>query len=121
VTRERERSQMTATPVPERIHRTDNAVTITWNENHVAAFSARDLRLRCQCAECRDEMTGYPLLDPDTVSEDIAPLTISLVGAYAIKIDWSDGHSTGIYAFDALAAICPCKDCVTRRGSRDTY
>ncbi|UCD25664.1 MAG: DUF971 domain-containing protein [Gemmatimonadota bacterium] len=107
--------------VPERIHRADDGVTITWNDSHVATFAARDLRLRCQCAECRDEMTGYPLLDPDTVPEDIVPLRISLVGAYAIKIDWSDGHSTGIYSFDALLAICPCEDCATRRASFDTY
>ena len=66
-------------------------------------------------------MTGWPLLDPDTVPEDISPVTISLVGAYAIKIDWSDGHNTGIYAFDTLFAICPCEDCITRRGSVEAY
>ena len=106
---------MTETPIPQKIHRTDSAVTITWDESHVATFSARDLRLSCQCAECRDEMTGYPLLDPDTVPADISPVTISLVGAYAIKIDWSDGHSTGIYAFETLLKLCPCEDCVARR------
>ena len=112
---------MRETPVPEKIHRADQAVTITWNENHIATFSARELRLKCQCAECRDEMTGYPLLNPHTIPDDIAPLAISLVGAYAIKIDWSDGHNTGIYAFDTLFSICPCEDCITRRGSIETY
>jgi len=112
---------MRETPVPETIHRTDQTVTITWDGSHIATFSARDLRLKCQCAECRDEMTGYPLLEPDTVPADIAPLAISLVGAYAIKIDWSDGHNTGIYAFDTLLALCPCEDCITRRGARETY
>jgi len=112
---------MIETPIPKRIHRTDRAVTITWDENHVATHSARDLRLNCQCAECRDEMTGYRLLDPDTVPEDISPLRISLVGAYAIKIDWSDGHNTGIYAFDTLLNLCPCDACLTRRGSVESH
>jgi DUF971 family protein len=33
------------------------------------------------------------------------------VGAYAIRIHWSDGHNTGIYSFDHLRAICPCPEC----------
>jgi DUF971 family protein len=51
------------------------------------------------------------------VPEDIIPVSISLVGAYAIKIDWSDGHNTGIYAFDSLMDICPCDACTARRDS----
>ena len=35
-------------------------------------------------------------------------LNVEAVGHYAIKIDWSDGHNTGIYSFDHLRKICPC-------------
>jgi ATP-binding protein involved in chromosome partitioning len=98
-------------PVPQAIHRADAAVTITWTEDHVATYPARDLRLACPCAECVEEMSGRPLLDPDTVPADVAPLRISLVGAYAIRIDWSDGHSTGIYTYEFLREICPCARC----------
>jgi DUF971 family protein len=38
-------------------------------------------------------------------------LNIEPIGAYAMKIDWSDGHSTGIYSFDYLRRICPCGEC----------
>jgi len=38
----------------------------------------------------------------------VVPLKVSLVGAYAIRIDWSDGHSTGIYTYEFLWEICPC-------------
>jgi len=99
------------TPVPQAIHRADDAVTITWAEGHVARYPARDLRLACPCAECVEEMTGRPLLDPAAVPDDVVPLRISLVGAYAIRIDWSDGHSTGIYTYEYLAEICPCDAC----------
>jgi len=96
---------------PLAIHRADDAVTITWTEDHVGVYPARDLRLACQCAACQEEMTGRPLLDPATVPADVAPLRISLVGAYAVRIDWSDGHSTGIYTYEYLRSLCPCERC----------
>jgi len=37
------------------------------------------------------------------------------VGSYAIRIDWSDGHKTGIYSFDHFRRICPCDQCRAAR------
>ncbi len=105
---------MTDLPVPQRIHRTDDHIVITWNENHEAVYPARALRLRCHCVFCRDEMSGMPLLDPDSVPSDVSPSTILLVGSYAIKLGWSDGH-TGIYTYEFLHSICPCSQCEQTR------
>lgn len=102
---------MTAYPVPAAIHRADDAVTVTWDAEHVSVFPARELRLACPCAACREEMTGRPLLDPATVADDVHPRAIHLVGGYAVRIDWSDGHNTGIYTYEYLAARCPCARC----------
>ena len=33
------------------------------------------------------------------------------VGNYALQIDFSDGHTTGIYSYDYLRTICPCQEC----------
>ena len=33
------------------------------------------------------------------------------VGNYAIQVEFSDGHATGIYSFDALREMCPCEAC----------
>jgi DUF971 family protein len=33
------------------------------------------------------------------------------VGNYAIQIQFSDSHSTGIYSFAALREMCPCDFC----------
>ena len=41
-------------------------------------------------------------LDPETVPLDVHPLKIEGVGRYAIQIEWSDGHSWGIYTFPRL-------------------
>jgi DUF971 family protein len=110
---------VSVTPVPQAIHRAEDAVTITWAEDHVGVYPARALRLACPCAEGGEEMSGRPLLDPARVPEDVAPLRIALVGAYAIRIDWSDGHSTGIYTYEFLREICPCGRCGEGRDGRD--
>jgi DUF971 family protein len=33
------------------------------------------------------------------------------MGHYALQIEFSDGHSTGIYSYDHLRTICPCAEC----------
>ncbi len=92
-----------------------STITITWSDEgsgeHKTVYGARALRLRCKCAHCIEEMTGQPLLDPATVPESIRARSIKVVGQYAIQIDWSDGHSTGIYNFRDLRAGCPCEEC----------
>lgn len=100
-----------STPVPAAIHRADDAITITWAQDHVGVYPARDLRLACPCAGCVEEMSGRPLLDPDAVPTDVKPLTVQLVGGYAMRITWSDGHDTGIYTWEHLAGLCPCPRC----------
>lgn len=99
--------------MPTSIRRTADALVITWPEpGHVGHFAARPLRLACPCAMCVDELTNRPLLDPESVPADVSPLAVELVGAYGIKIRWSDGHGTGIYTFRALRDRCPCGRCV---------
>jgi len=83
-------------------------VKIRWQDGHESVYPARELRLQCPCAGCVDEMTGVVRVIQSSVPEDVHPLTITLVGRYAISIDWSDGHRTGIYAFDYLRKRCPC-------------
>lgn len=56
-------------------------------------------------------MTGHPLLDPHTVPQDVAAAAIALVGSYAIRVRWTDGHDSGIYTYDWLLAHCPCEAC----------
>ena len=89
-------------------------VKIQWRDGHESVYPARTLRLRCPCAGCVDEVTGEMRLRESMVPADVHPLTIGAVGRYAMAIRWSDGHATGIYAFDRLRAWCPCAAC---RGS----
>ena len=106
---------MSGLPIPSRIHRGERDLVITWDAEHVASYPGRELRLSCQCAACRDELTGRPLLNPDSVQQDVRALAVDLVGSYAIRIHWSDGHASGIYPYELLASLCPCDRCQAGR------
>jgi ATP-binding protein involved in chromosome partitioning len=84
---------------------------IRWADGHESRYEVRALRLACGCAQCVDEWTGAGTLDPASVPADVAPARIQPVGRYAIQIDWSDGHATGIYPFRRLRALCDCAQC----------
>ena len=83
-------------------------VKIRWQDGHESIYLARELRLKCPCAGCVDEMTGQVRLIATGVPQNVYPVKIDLIGRYAISIQWSDGHNTGIYAFDRLRKMCPC-------------
>jgi ATP-binding protein involved in chromosome partitioning len=52
-------------------------------------------------------MTGKRTLRSENVAPDVYPLAIRYVGRYALKFEWSDGHSTGIYPFRYLRDLAP--------------
>ena len=45
-------------------------------------YPHRYLRLRCQCANCVDEMSGRPRLDPDQVPQNVQAVDHMQVGNY---------------------------------------
>ncbi|OFV98386.1 MAG: hypothetical protein A3H28_02505 [Acidobacteria bacterium RIFCSPLOWO2_02_FULL_61_28] len=90
-------------PSPVEISRSgESDVRIRWSDGKASVFPARFLRLACRCAHCVDEMTGRRVLQESSVPQDVRPLAIAPVGRYAIEIQWSDGHRTGIYTWDLL-------------------
>jgi ATP-binding protein involved in chromosome partitioning len=110
---------MKTNPIPHAINRRDDGILIEWDEEgHHGFFPAPALRLACPCAGCVEEMSGRPLLDPAGVPRDIRPLSLALVGAYGLRIQWSDGHGTGIYTFDQLRRSCRCDRCTGSRQER---
>jgi ATP-binding protein involved in chromosome partitioning len=91
---------------PTRIEQHDaRTLAIDWADGGKSLLDVRALRLACGCANCVDEWSGEPLLAPESVPEDVAPVGIQPVGRYAIQIDWSDGHNTGIYPFARLREL----------------
>jgi ATP-binding protein involved in chromosome partitioning len=94
---------------PEKLEKVgDEKFRIRWDDGHVSEYPFRYLRQQCRCAACRDEFTGAPLLDPESVPADLKASKATLVGNYAAAFQFSDGHGSGIYTFEALRTLCPC-------------
>lgn len=84
----------------------ENGVTITWADDQVCQYTAAGLRRACPCAQCVNEWTGQRTLAPNTISNELTILDLSIVGRYALNFRWSDAHETGIYSFKYLRELC---------------
>jgi DUF971 family protein len=95
--------------------KSERLLRITWNADHIGDYPFHALRCQCNCASCVDENTGFRVLDASAVPADVAVTDMQLVGNYALRIHWSDGHSTGLYTWDYLLSLCPCARCRRKR------
>lgn len=105
-------------PVPiEMSQASPTELAIRWDDGHQSTYAVAAIRRACRCASCIDEWTGRPILDPGDVPDDVRPVRVDPVGRYAIHIEWTDGHRSGIYAFKMLREMCPCGECRSHRGA----
>ena len=95
---------MQSAPLELKLIRSERTVRIVWGESDVRTYPIRDLRCACSCAACVDEFTGKRILDPSSIGNDILIDKMELVGNYAIRFEFSDGHETGIYTWTKLAS-----------------
>jgi DUF971 family protein len=98
-------------PIPSEIRSTADQLSIQWSDGHQSRYVPRELRLACRCAACIDEWTQEQLVNTHTVPGQVKPKSLDVVGNYALHIDWTDGHNTGIYTYDYLRQICACDTC----------
>jgi DUF971 family protein len=89
---------------------TDNRLMIDWSDGGRRVYTVRELRDACPCATCREKRSQPvdPLALPVLKNVQTAPLTITAMepmGNYAYAIQFSDGHDTGIFAFDLLRQL----------------
>jgi ATP-binding protein involved in chromosome partitioning len=76
--------------------------TIEWTDGKISSYRLSDLQRQCTCAQCRDEITGRSLIDPQCIDETVQAIQIVNVGRYALRIDFTKGCSKGIYSFSML-------------------
>jgi DUF971 family protein len=113
---------MSASITPTRLHlQKDRQLEIDWADGRQGVYSLSLLRSLCPCAQCKLMRSGE---DPHSIMHDAKPksrLTIlpgnysgalhvesaEMVGNYAIRLEWSDQHGSGIYSFEYLREICP--------------
>ncbi len=103
----------------------DQKLDIQWQDGHLCTYSITYLRSMCPCAQCRLVREGRDPHDiaPVTKPKPKSSLTIlpgnysgaltvkhaEMVGKYALKVQFSDEHDTGIFSFEYLREISPQK------------
>jgi len=105
----------------------DRGLTIEWGDGGTSYFSIAYLRKMSPSAdqrELRKEMERNPLTvlparAAMTSSSVITATTAELVGNYAIRVEFSDGHRTGLYTWDYLRSIDPALKAEREAGPRD--
>ncbi len=88
---------------------------IDWKDGHKCVYTLSYLRSMCPCASCKivrqdsapaGKKSLLTIL-PGNYATPLVAVAAELVGNYALRIDWSDQHGSGIYSFEYLREICP--------------
>jgi len=104
----------------------DEKLEIDWEDGRRSVYPIIYLRSMCPCAQCKLTREARAGAAPDAAAGEkkkslrlsvlpgnyAAPLSATgaeRVGNYALRIDWSDGHGSGIYSFQYLREISPQK------------
>jgi DUF971 family protein len=95
---------MSDMPIDLQAVRDRSLLKVTWSDGE-ADFPFALLRRECQCAHCVNEWTGERILDPRSVTDSITIEKMDLVGSYAVRIEWSDGHNSGLYTWPRLREL----------------
>ena len=109
----------------------DDALEIDWADGRRSRYTISLLRTMCPCALCRtvrESKSAAPAVSaspaptgeglpkprraslsvlPGNFAEAITAKSAELVGGYALRIEWSDDHGSGIYSFRYLREIDP--------------
>ena len=91
------------------------AIRIDWKDGHHSEFDLAYLRDRCPCATCTGvhgttpqksnysaQTSPFQMFEPKLRIDSVEP-----AGNYALQINWSDGHNSGIYTWEYLRSISP--------------
>lgn len=93
---------MDTNPTRIRLDLPTNQLAITWQDGHESTYDGAYLRWICPCAMCRGHAPGE--VEPPTweACQDVRMKHATAVGAYALRLDFTDGHDTGIYSWRLL-------------------
>jgi len=90
---------------PSRIEIVGNTLALQWLDGDETYLEASKLRANSPSAENKGEVDIFGNVSGGEVPSEhlnIKVLKFVQVGNYAIRIHFSDGHSTGIYSWDYL-------------------
>lgn len=87
-------------PTDIHLHQVSRMLEITFDDGAHFNLPCEFLRVYSPSAEVRGHGPGQETLQTD--KEDVNIVGIEAVGQYAVKLIFSDAHSTGLYSWDYL-------------------
>jgi len=90
-------------PTEIKLHRKSATLELTYAGREPVVLSAEFLRVHSPSAEVRGHSRGQEVLQ--TGKRYVAIKHIESVGNYAIKLNFDDGHDSGIYSWDYLLEL----------------
>ncbi len=96
---------MSESPAPTEIklHQKSRVLEIAFSDGRSFSLPYEFLRVFSPSAEVRGHGPGQEVLQAGKRAVDI--VTLDPVGSYAVQPTFSDGHATGIYAWDYLYSL----------------
>ena len=85
-------------PIDIKLHQKSKRLELSFTDSRIYSFSYEFLRVHSPSAEVRGHSPSQAVLQLDKVSVGVKE--VELVGAYALKISFDDGHNTGLYTWD---------------------
>jgi DUF971 family protein len=93
-------SKHTPIPVEIKFHQLSKILDISFSDGKSFQFSSEFLRVHSPSAEVRGHNPGQEILQ--TRKKHVNIKHIEPVGKYAIQLNFTDSHNTGIYSWDLL-------------------
>lgn len=93
----------TPTPTEIKLHQKSRVLEIAFSDGHSFSLPYEFLRVFSPSAEVRGHGPGQEVLQTGKRNVDI--VSIEAVGSYALQPTFSDGHATGLYAWDYLYSL----------------
>ncbi len=90
----------TPRPIEIKLHKQSRLLEISFADGITFQFSFEFLRVHSPSAEVSGHGPGQEVLQ--TGKQEVNINNIDPVGSYAIQINFSDGHNTGLYSWDLL-------------------
>jgi DUF971 family protein len=82
---------------------------IDWGDGHKGVYPHEVLRGYCPCAGCQGHSGTLKFIPTDGFQLELED--IEVVGNYALRLQWFDGHGTGLYSYKFLRTLCQCSEC----------
>jgi DUF971 family protein len=93
---------------PQNIQLIGNEIAIRWADGLESFIATPALRAASPSAEARGEPDVFGVVHGGEGRRDFSHVTVTgwaVIGNYAIRFEFSDGHNTGLYTYEFLRQL----------------